>query len=468
MPPLPLTSLLYTALPKLSRTNRAILSTLGCLNGKAPAADEIAAWVGLRDRHQLSRSLHRDGLPPIERLAAWTRVLYWLLEAETSHSSLLQLARREGIDPAAAYRLVQRVTGQRWSGARRAGLTVALLRFREQCRGPLVGARRRLGATQGEVVAVAVGDDYTIMRPPLSLQASRQATRGHPVGVLAGRIPMSGYPCQVVIAPDGTAYVARAHAAALECVSLAPLRSIGTIPTGAAPTSVALNASGRNAYVVNQFSEDIAVVDLMARARTDSIAVPGHPLAGTLSPDGRTLFVVTNLDRLCAVNLAARRVTSTLALTHAGHAAATHPSGRWVYVPTWRAGTLVEVDAHTLLVAREFTLGGITQETVVSADGLTLYVANQGGWLDVIHHRTGRQVARINFRAPAVHLAASPDGAVLYAGLHFSGRVAVIDRETLRVTGMLEPGGKPRAIAFDPTGRHAVVGNEEGWLDLVR
>ena len=100
MPPLRLTNLLQGVLAHLSPASRAVLSTLACRNGDAPSANEVAAWVGLRNRQQLARTLERDGLPPLEQLAGWTRVLYWMLEAESTGMSLFQLARRENEDPA--------------------------------------------------------------------------------------------------------------------------------------------------------------------------------------------------------------------------------------------------------------------------------------------------------------------------------------------------------------------------------
>src|SRR5204863_5684659 len=102
MPPLRLTNLLEQALPGLSATSRAVVRTLACRNGAAPPAPDVAAWVGARDRFQLARCLRRDGLPPLTELAGWTRVLYWMLEAETTGASLFQLAQREHLDPAVA------------------------------------------------------------------------------------------------------------------------------------------------------------------------------------------------------------------------------------------------------------------------------------------------------------------------------------------------------------------------------
>src|SRR5438270_8280739 len=118
MPPLPLTSLVQSALPGLSPDSRAVVRVLGCCNGQLTPTS-VAQWLGLRTRYQVARLLRRDGLPPFEDLAAWTRVLYWLRQSESTGASLLQLVRRDGLDPSGAYRLVHRVTGLRWSELRR-------------------------------------------------------------------------------------------------------------------------------------------------------------------------------------------------------------------------------------------------------------------------------------------------------------------------------------------------------------
>src|SRR5438105_9792466 len=133
MPPLPLTTLLHTALPRLTARARAVVSALGACNGEAPPAGELAAMVGMHSRYQLARLLRREGLPPLEELAAWARVLYWMHEAASRHGSLRDLARRAGVDTATAYRVVRRVTGRRWSELQRTGLAPALRQFRDRC-----------------------------------------------------------------------------------------------------------------------------------------------------------------------------------------------------------------------------------------------------------------------------------------------------------------------------------------------
>src|SRR6185503_20626506 len=67
----------------------------------------------------------------LEELAGWTRVLYWLLQAEQTGVSLFTLARQASLEPATCYRLVRRLLGQPWSRVRRDGLDAAVQHFRD-------------------------------------------------------------------------------------------------------------------------------------------------------------------------------------------------------------------------------------------------------------------------------------------------------------------------------------------------
>lgn len=459
MPPLLLTRLLQSALPDLSATGRAVVSALGCRNGDAPPAAEVAAWVGLRNRHQLARLLRRDGLPPLTELAGWARVLYWTLEAEATGASLLQLAHRDGMDPAAAYRLVRRVTGQRWTEVRRAGVSRTMSRF---------PARRAGDPAYAPRPAARSGNTGLPLVPPRFAEGPRRAlTPRHPDGILAGRVRVAGSPFDVALSRNGIGYVTCIHAAAVECVQSQPPHPIHRIPTGPVPTRFLFGPSEERALVTLQFADEVAVIDLAGRRRTGGIPVPGNPLAATVSPNGRILYVTTNRDLLCRIELARGRLIASVAIPQAGYDLALHPDAPRLYVPTWKAGQLLEVDAESLQTLRTFDLGGIVQDVVVAQDGLTLYAANQRGWLDVIHLGTGRLAGRLDLGAPAISLALSPDDAVLYAGLVFSGRVLAIDQRALAITRVIHTGGKPRRIAFDRVGRTAVVANEAGWVDFV-
>src|SRR6266550_1498918 len=398
MPPLPLTKILNVAIPSLSGDARAVLDVLACKNGLLPAAGDVATFVGLRTRHQVARTLRRASLPPLEELAGWTRLFYWVLQSEQTGASLLALARESHLEPATCYRLVRRLMGQPWSCVRRGGIAGAILRFR------------------------------TIWKD-------------------------SGVP----------------ELALLQHVRLEPLSAMGALPVGVAPTRIVLAPSGDRAWVTNQFTKDVAVVDLAWGRRTGAIAMEGDPLGAALSPDGRTLYVTTNLDRLCACALSDNggRVVRCVSLPQACTELAVHPTGNRVYVPTWKAGGILELDARSLAVVRRYELGGQPLGVAISHDGARLYSGNEHGWLDLVHLPTG-QIVRRKFATPADEVALTPDQSVVYASLRTAGQIAMLDAHTLKSVGTLEPGGLPRHIAFDTLGSLAVVANEAGWVDIVR
>jgi DNA-binding beta-propeller fold protein YncE len=338
---------------------------------------------------------------------------------------------------------------------------------------PYLQAAARQEAARGAGGALAVGAGT--LRPESNIRAVRQPPRPaaeqlrRPGGVIAARLGIAGYPFDVGIASDGAAWVTRLHAAVLERLQLQPLSSTGVIRVGIAPTRVIIAPSGERAWVTNQFTKDVAVVDLSSRRRTGSIAMEGDPLGAALSPDARTLYVTTNLDRLavCALTDTGGRIVRSTPLPQACTELCVHPAGKRVYTPTWKAGTILEFDARSLAVLHRYEVGGQPLGIAISADGLRLYCGNENGWIDLVHLPTGKIVRR-TFDTPVDEVALTPDQTVLYASLRTAGRIALVDAHTLASVGTIETGGLPRHIAFDALGSVAVVANEAGWVDVVR
>lgn len=467
MPPLQLTNLLQSALPGLSADGRAVISALGCFNGETRSPTLVATLVGMRSRYQLARALRRDGLPPLAELAAWTRVLYWVNEAECSGASLLQLARQDHLDATVAYRLVYRTTRLRWSEVRRAGLRAMVRRLGDRYRAGIDAAPSRSAPRSGAAPARAPADP-SLARPDGVSDKPGTLVRlpSHPRGKLGGRLRLPGYPFDIAPGSNGTAWVSCSHAAVVECVQIDPLDVIGSIRTGAVPTRIVLGHSGEQAFVTNQFADQIGILDLRERRQVAAIPVPGNPLGVVLSLDHRTLYVTTNLDQVHAIRLRTRQIARSVPIPMACTSLLLHPGGTRLFVPTFRAGTILELDARTLQTLGAYDVGGVVHELACTPDGLRLYATNEHGWIDAIQLTTGRRDS-LDFGTMAHGLALSPDGVVLYVGLLRAGAVAVVDRHTLTRVATIATGGKPRRIAFDAAGRRAIIANECGWVDLV-
>jgi hypothetical protein len=126
-------TLLQTALHWLSPQGHAVVGRLVANQGYPGSAHQIALAVGLKNRFQLGRLLYREGLPCLEDLGGWIRVMLWVLEWENSRRSLSQSALDSVRDPATCYRTVERVTGLAWNRVRVLGPDWVLLAFLESC-----------------------------------------------------------------------------------------------------------------------------------------------------------------------------------------------------------------------------------------------------------------------------------------------------------------------------------------------
>ena len=126
--------LLNVGLPWISAVGRNVLLLLIKRHGYPGPADVFAAAVGLRNRYQLGRALQREGLPCLEELAGWIRVLTWVIVWENSGMPLSRSALSALRDPSPMFRLVERLTGQTWTQVRARGSDWVLLQLLERCR----------------------------------------------------------------------------------------------------------------------------------------------------------------------------------------------------------------------------------------------------------------------------------------------------------------------------------------------
>ena len=117
-------------------TGRNIIEAVVDSRGAFGGADSLAHSVGLANRHQLKRQLGREGLPSLETLCGWLRMLIWLMEWEGTGIALSRSALREDRDPAIRFRCVKRTTGCTWGQVQGLGSLWVLLQLMERCQRP--------------------------------------------------------------------------------------------------------------------------------------------------------------------------------------------------------------------------------------------------------------------------------------------------------------------------------------------
>jgi YVTN family beta-propeller protein len=239
------------------------------------------------------------------------------------------------------------------------------------------------------------------------------------------------------------------------------------IPTGGTPVVVATDAAGTFAYVSNMDGW-LDIIDLATNTVAQRVPVANaHALA--LSPSGNRVFVTKTTGSVVSISTTTRAVVDSVAIPGGPWGIAFRTSGAdtLMYVTARDAGTVTEVDARTMATLRTFNLGGRIHGLVISADGSTLYAAdNAEGRVKAISISSGVVTNSVSLPG-AFGIAISPDGSTLYVTTD-GRRGAVITASSLAITQLYDTGGNGRKIVAAPDGASAWDANEEGWVDIIR
>src|SRR5271165_4021714 len=86
------------------------------------------------------------------------------------------------------------------------------------------------------------------------------------------------------------AYITNQGSNDVSVVDLAALRVVQTIAVGRSPAGVAVSARAGRAYISNPDSRDISVIDLQSRKQVATVAGGSGPVGIAVSPDGSRLY----------------------------------------------------------------------------------------------------------------------------------------------------------------------------------
>lgn len=309
------------------------------------------------------------------------------------------------------------------------------------------------------LVAACGGDT-----PASTADQALAEVRVHPRGVVDKVEVLS--PWGVAVRDDGLALFTQLASGGVGITSTRTRALDGFIPTGVTPTGIVLSPDGNTAYVANQFG-NVSRIDVATRLVTGSVDI-ANAQALRLSPDGLQLFVATTGTAVVTVNLATLSIVRTVDVGSAPNGFAVHPGGRLLYVSSFDAGTVSEIDMITGQVLRTFTTFGTPQEMALNRKGMRLYVANEGGWLDEIDLASGEFAPSISLQAGAFGVGVTPDDSQAYLTLPSAGLIQIFGLQSRKLAKTIDVGGDPRRIAFSQQGRIAAVTNAAGFITFIR
>jgi len=199
--------------------------------------------------------------------------------------------------------------------------------------------------------------------------------------------------------------------------------------------------AGDLAYVTNEDSQELTVIDTRTDSAVASIPVGTRPRGVRIARDGKTVFVALSGSPKCPPTMSDAECEKL----------ATDKSKDGIAV----------VDLATRKVSRILPGGSDPETFDISRDGSTLFVSNEDAHTaSIVDIPSGevRSTVQVGREPEGVRL--QPDGSVVWITGETDHNLTLIDTETGKVIEMIRVGKRPRDLAFNPDGSRAYVTSE--------
>jgi YVTN family beta-propeller protein len=160
------------------------------------------------------------------------------------------------------------------------------------------------------------------------------------------------------------------------------------------------------AYVPNEGSGTISIIDTQTDAVTGEIAIGGKPRGIAISPDGKRLYVSEQKgEHVDVIDTATKKFIKKIPVGDSPEAVYVNQDGTLIAVANEEANTVSLIDTKALRIKSTIKLSGKNPEhAVFSPDGKLIFAsAEEADKVDVVSVEKKKQIARIDV-LEALHL----------------------------------------------------------------
>ncbi len=213
------------------------------------------------------------------------------------------------------------------------------------------------------------------------------------------------------------------------------------------------------AYITNQGTNNVSVIDTATNTVVTTVGVGGNPYGVAVNPAGTRAFVGNLSDgTVSVIDTANQSVLATLNVGTFPYGMAVNPAGTRLYVANEQSNNVTVLDAVTHQFVATVAVGSYPRGVVVNPSGTRVYVVNNGtANVSVIDSATQAVVATVAVGASPIGIAINPAGTRAYVTNGNSSSVSVIDTATDTVLGTISVGTAPTGIAVNAAGTRAYV-----------
>jgi YVTN family beta-propeller protein len=133
------------------------------------------------------------------------------------------------------------------------------------------------------------------------------------------------------------------------------------------------------AYVSNQASNNVSVIDTATNTVVDTVGVGGIPWGVAITPDGARAYVAnTGSNNVSVINTATNTVSATVPVGNFPIGVAITPDGARAYVANTGSNNVSVINTATNTVSATVPVGSFPVGVAITPDGARAYVANGG------------------------------------------------------------------------------------------
>jgi YVTN family beta-propeller protein len=194
-------------------------------------------------------------------------------------------------------------------------------------------------------------------------------------------IPAGSDPEEFDVSPDGTRlFVSNEDADSASIVDLASGKPVANVKVGDEPEGVTISPDGRTVWVTGETDHDITGFDAVTGAIQSRIDVLGRrPRSIGFLPDGSRAYVSNEMSgTVSVVDMMARKTLRQIAMPEGSRPMAIliPPDGTRVFVSNGRGKTVSVIDPATDTVRQTVEVGTRPWGIGITRDGKKLYTAN--------------------------------------------------------------------------------------------
>jgi PQQ-dependent catabolism-associated beta-propeller protein len=265
------------------------------------------------------------------------------------------------------------------------------------------------------------------------------------------------------------AYVSNEKSNTVSVIDTDKLEVARTIKVGQRPRGIAMSRDGAFVAVAAGDSDTIQTIDTASKDVTGTLPSGPDPELLAFSPDGKTLYVANENDNtVTVIDMERRAAAGEIPVGVEPEGMGVSPDGKTVVCTSETSNMAHFIDAERKEIVANVLVGARPRFAEFKSDGSELWVSSEvGGTVSVIDPVKHVVTKTIAFEVPGLRREAiqpvgvniTKDGKLGFVSLGPSNRVAVVDGLTHEVKKYLLVGQRPWHGAFTPDEKYLLVAN---------